>query len=70
MIDDINFAWKQTVDLNDAPVIGIISMSLEESMLDDPIFDGYSSYIMSSYVKYFEAQGARVVPLIYDESDE
>jgi len=30
-------------------------------------FNGYNSYIMSSYVKFFEAAGARIVPLILGE---
>jgi len=39
-------------------------------MEEDPHFKGKTSYIMSDYVKYIEAQGARVVPILYDESDE
>ena len=38
--------------------------------MTDPAFEQYESYIMSSYVKYFEAQGARVVPLLITQSDE
>lgn len=51
------------------PVIGIVSQTIEAEMTD-PAFDQYQSYIMSSYVKYFEAQGARVVPLLITQSDE
>ena len=39
-------------------------------MVTDPQYAGYSSYIMSAYVKYIEAQGARVVPITTSESIE
>ena len=39
-------------------------------MHKDKRFDGYKSYIMDSYVKYVEAHGARVVPIINEESHE
>ena len=61
--DQINFPWKQTLDINKQPVIGIVSQTIEAEMTD-PEFEKYDSYIMASYVKYFEAQGARVVPLL------
>lgn len=38
--------------------------------LDDPRFSGYDSYIMTAYVKFLEASGARVVPLILGEPEE
>lgn len=46
-----------------------MSQTLEAEMTD-PSFDQFDSYIMSSYVKYFEAQGARVVPILITQSDE
>jgi hypothetical protein len=39
-------------------------------MKTDPRFDGYTSYIMHSYVDYMLSVGARVVPLIVNEGDE
>jgi gamma-glutamyl hydrolase len=39
-------------------------------MQKDPKFEGYKSYIMSSYVKYMEAQGARVVPVVWGEPED
>lgn len=33
-------------------------------------FEKYNTYIMSSYVKYIEAQGARVIPIFREETDE
>jgi len=37
-------------------------------MLEDPRFDGYSTYIMAAYVQFMEAAGARVVPLVVGET--
>ena len=39
-------------------------------MKSDPRFDDYHSYIMSAYVDFIQAAGARIVPLILDEDDE
>ena len=39
-------------------------------MLADPRFQNYSSYIMTAYVKFMEAAGAQVVPLIVNDSSE
>jgi len=33
-------------------------------MKQDPKFDDYDYYIMAPYVKFMEAAGARVVPII------
>lgn len=35
---------------------------------DDPKWDGKTSYIAASYVKYLENSGARVVPLIMSDT--
>lgn len=61
---------KNPLDLNEQPTIGILTQTLESGMKKNPAFDGYTSYIMAAYVKYVEAQGARVVPIIYGESWE
>lgn len=39
-------------------------------MVNDPRFEGTDSYMMAAYVKFMEAAGARVVPLIWDEPEE
>lgn len=39
-------------------------------MKKDPEFDGYLYYIMSAYVKFMEAAGAQVVPILPSESEE
>jgi len=39
-------------------------------MINDPRFEGYSSYIMAAYTNFVESAGARVVPMILGESDE
>lgn len=36
----------------------------------DSRFEGYTSYLMNSYVHYIESAGARVVPLILGEDEE
>ena len=64
---DLTEDWIKDIDLNKQPVIGILSQSLETFMQNDTRFANYTSYMMSSYVKFIEAQGARVVPIIYGE---
>jgi len=59
-----------SVDTNQQPVIGILSQQLPPELLSDPRFEGTDSYIMSTYVKYLEESGARVVPLIMGEPAE
>jgi len=49
--------------INNRPIIGILSQPVDEPSLQ--IYG--TSYIAASYVKYVEAGGAQVVPLIYDE---
>lgn len=39
-------------------------------MTSNPDFDGFSSYIMDTYVQYVQSVGARVVPLIQGDTDE
>jgi gamma-glutamyl-gamma-aminobutyrate hydrolase PuuD len=35
----------------------------------EPIYDGYRTYVMAAYVKYLEAAGARVVPMMTTEDE-
>ena len=51
-------------------MVGILALTLEDDMHEDPRFDGYEAYIMKAYVQYFEGIGARVVPIIANESEE
>ena len=62
--------WRKHIDDNKTPVIGILTQTLESFMKKEEQFKGYKSYLMSAYVKYIEASGARVVPLIYGEDQE
>lgn len=39
-------------------------------MKTDSRFDGYTSYIMHSYVDFVQSSGARVVPLVVTETEE
>jgi len=57
-------------DLNEQPVIGIVSQGIDSDFANDPRFEGYDSYIMAAYVKFMEAAGARVVPLVWNEPEE
>ena len=48
------------------PVIGVLSLPMD---LPPPLAN-YSSYFVASYVKWLEAGGARVVPILYDAPAE
>ena len=52
------------------PVIGIVAQTLEPEMLTDPRFTGYTYYVMSSFVKFLETAGARIIPLIPGTSED
>lgn len=54
-------------DLNLQPIIGIVSQSLDSDFVNDPRFEGTDQYILAAYVKFMEAAGARVIPLIVGE---
>ena len=58
---------KASWDLNEQPVIGVVSQPIDDSFPDDPRFEGYSTYIMAAYVDFLQGSGARVVPLILGE---
>ena len=62
--------YSAGVDTNEQPVIGILSQPLDSDFDGDSRFDGYDSYLMAAYVKFVEAAGARVVPLIWGEPEE
>ena len=51
-------------------MIGIVTQTLEDGMHSDPDFDGYNSYIMEAYVQFMQSAGARVVPLILNDTQE
>lgn len=67
--------------VNTRPLVGILSQpgdGMEYSLSSDwnalgevPVPKNYTtSYIAASYVKFVEAGGARVVPLIYNEPED
>ena len=62
-------AASSLYELNQAPVIGIVSQPLPEDMKADPRFAGKTTYIMEAYVNFMETAGARVVAIISDEVD-
>ena len=57
MISEIHFSSKIFYNIagTETPVIGVISQTLEKEMHNDTRFQGYSSYIMKSYVDWIEA---------------
>lgn len=57
-------------NLNYRPVIGILSHPGDGASGRLLSNDTSSSYIAASYVKFAEAGGARVIPLIYNEPEE
>ena len=67
--DKVN-PWLTTLDVNKQPVIGILSQTYDFDTSGDPRFDNHTSYIMASYVKFLEAAGARVVPILWNEPEE
>ncbi|XP_046820404.1 chitobiosyldiphosphodolichol beta-mannosyltransferase-like [Vespa crabro] len=54
--------WSLNVVLNNRPIIGILSQELNPH-LNRTTGGQFSSYIASSYVKFVEGAGARVVPI-------
>ncbi len=51
------------------PVIGVLAQTLEPEMLEDPRFKDYKYYIMATFVKFLQAAGARIIPLIPSMTD-
>ena len=47
---------------NERPIIGIVTQPTSS-------YSGYTSFMMAAYVKFIEMAGARVMPIMYDESD-
>jgi hypothetical protein len=67
--EKVKLLLKNDIDSNKQPVIGILSQTLETEFKNNPLFDGYNSYIMRAYVNFLESSGAQVVPLIINELD-
>ena len=60
---------KELQALNKRPIIGILSQELSDT-LEEWYGDNYTSYIGAAYIKYVEAAGARVVPVLINQPDE
>jgi len=60
--------WLKSVDENKYPVIGILSQSI--TFGKDTYQKNYKSYIMAAYVRFMEGSGARVVPILMNDSKE
>jgi hypothetical protein len=50
---------------NERPIIGVLAQEISYSLVD--FFPNSSSYISASYVKFLEAAGARVVPVLINQ---
>ena len=58
-----------TKEINYRPIIGILAQELSSSL--EPWYgENYTSYIGAAYVKYIEQAGARVVPVLINQTDE
>ena len=51
--------------MNSRPIVGILAQELSYSLME--IFANKTSYIGAAYVKYIEAAGARVVPVLINQ---
>ena len=56
--------------LNERPIIGILAQELPGSLEEFYNGTNFTSYIGAAYVKYIEAAGARVVPILINQDDE
>lgn len=52
------------LDLNNRPIIGVLSQEQSPFLQTKYPKENYTSYIAASYVKNVEASGARVVPIL------
>ena len=58
-----------TKEINYRPIVGILAQELSSSL--EPWYgENYTSYIGAAYVKYIEQAGARVVPVLINQTDE
>jgi len=59
--------WLKKIDTNKSPMIGVLTQTMgDERLKANP---GYTSYIMSAYVKFIESSGGRVVPMIWNQTE-
>lgn len=55
---------RRDEQLNNRPIIGVLSQEQSKSLQKKYPKENYTSYIAASYVKDIEASGARVVPIL------
>ena len=69
--DVVRSEWRDNpyYDENRDPIIGIVSQPIPDRFKSDPRFEGKKSYIQQSYVHFLESAGARVAPIIPDDTD-
>ena len=57
-------------ELNAKPIVAVLSQELPRSLENAFPNENYTSYIGAAYVKYIEQAGARVVPVLINQTDE
>jgi len=57
-------------NINEYPVIGVVTQPLPSEFENDPRFAGKKSYVMQAYVLWLESSGARVIPLVNEDTVE
>lgn len=58
------------LDNNQAPVIGIVTQTDDLEKNYGAELANYTTYLMSAYPRFFQSYGARIVPILMNESDE
>ena len=66
------FTCGETKELqrNERPIVGILAQDLDDVVLDSFGNIKYTSYIRAQYVKFIESGGARVVPVLINQSND
>lgn len=55
---------------NERPIVGILAQAISHSLEDVFADMNFTSYIGAAYVKFMESSGARVVPVLINQTDE
>lgn len=66
----VGFLLRAAIAVNDRPVVGVLTQPLGVELQSMSKSSLPKSYIASSYVKFAESAGARVVPIHYDAPED
>ncbi|CAL4100202.1 unnamed protein product [Meganyctiphanes norvegica] len=61
---NIHLGYTSSQAINNRPIIGVLAQKPYSGMLDGLQDKNYTSYVTASYVKWLEAAGARVAPIL------